>query len=373
METPVVFEERQAAGGRRIGIATLTRERALNSLTLETIDLLAGAFYPWMDDDDVVCIVLQSASDRAFSAGADIQALYREIQEHGTDNAYGRNFFTHEYRLDHAIATSPKPILSWGHGLVIGGGFGLLAACSHRVGTATTRLAMPEITIGLFPDAGGTWHLSHLREGLGYFMGLTGCQISATDGKDLGLLDFLIDDGERAGILDGLTALAWTGDPGADRAVLTAYLEASPGHLASDGPDLIRFAGPVGRLIESCLADSAGYFNGFSSGLDALPDDPWLSQAINTFRNGSALTARIFIEQMARGRTMSLAETLQMELMIAWQCLRHGEFAEGVRALMIDKDRDPKWHYPEPREVPGEIVARHFEPSWSGAHPLDLS
>ena len=153
---------------------------------LETIELLSDQIYAWLEDDGIKCIVLDSSSERAFCAGADITALYHNIRESDGPSAYADNFFLHEYRLDHALHTARKPVVAWGNGIVMGGGLGLLGGCSHRIGTPTTRIAMPEITIGLFPDAGGTCFLSRLPNGLGYFAGLTGCQLSAADALGLG-------------------------------------------------------------------------------------------------------------------------------------------------------------------------------------------
>ena len=167
----IEFKETTAQGGLKIGFATLTREKSLNSLLLETIDRLSEQLSAWQADPEIACIVINSSSDRAFCAGADIQALYHSIIETGGgDNPYAEDFFTNEYALDHALHQCSKPVLGWGNGIVMGGGFGLLGGCSHRVGTPETRFAMPEITIGLFPDAGATWILSRMRSNIGYFI-----------------------------------------------------------------------------------------------------------------------------------------------------------------------------------------------------------
>ena len=372
MDDLINFEEWPTAGGHSIGVATMIRERSLNSLRLETIDQLLAQFTAWQENDDVACIVLNSSTDRAFCAGADIAALYHSISDAaGGDNPYGDAFFTHEYELDYAIHQCAKPVLAWGQGIVMGGGMGLLGGCSHRVGTPQTRLAMPEITIGLFPDAGGTWTLSRMRSRLGIFMGLTGCQISAGDAFELGLLNHIVDPASKEEVLAGLKDLNWSQKADANRDVLT-------GHLAGfelDGAQpfaLLDHEAQLGKFLDECaVADD--FLNAFEAGVAALSADEWFQQAISTYRNGSPTTARIFMEQMQRAQGMTLAETFQMELVIACQCIRHADFPEGVRALLIDKDKDPHWACSNVQEVPDSLVAEHFVPAWKGPHPLQFS
>lgn len=362
MEDLASFEEWSVSDGMALGIATLTREKPLNSLLLETIDLLAGKFAEWEADEKIVAILMQSSTERAFCAGADIQALYHSIKEaDGGDNPYGEAFFTNEYKLDLAIHECEKPVITWGDGIVMGGGLGLLGGCSHRVGTPRSRVAMPEITIGLFPDAGGTWLLSRMRSHLGYFMGITGCQLSAADARDLDIFNHVVREDCKSDALSGLKLLDWTGEPAKDSAMLSEYLsqfETDAGQL-----NMLNHEQQISDLIEACLAED-DFFEAFESGLANLPEDEWLNGAVATYRNGSPTTARVFREQMTRAEGMTLAETFQMEIVIACQCLQHRDFPEGVRALLIDKDRLPKWTYPSVHDVPESVVAEHFEPPW---------
>ncbi len=370
MEDLVQFEVREA-GSKRIGVATLTREKALNSLRLETIDALLDNFRNWMADPDIACIVLTSITDRALCAGADITAQYHSIKDaDGAYNAYGEDFFSHEYELDFMIRECEKPILAWGHNVVMGGGLGLLGGCSHRIGTAQSRIAMPEITIGLFPDAGATWFLSRMRSNLGYFIGLTGCQLGAGDAVDLGIINHVVNHEDQASILDGLATISWSGDSQANRAALTAHL-AGYGAPTEDLPrNLLANEQAINDLIGEALA-ADDFFAVFNPGLQSMQDE-WISQAAETYFAGSAVTARVFIEQMQRAKAdggMSLADMFRMELVIACQCLRHPDFPEGVRALLVDKDRNPQWSYADASSVPDDLVEAHFTPPWD-ANPL---
>ena len=365
MEELVRFE---LAGSRQqVAIATLVREKPLNSLLLETIDQLAANIGAWLADERIACVVLNSSSNRAFCAGADITALYHAIREAGGgNNPYAETFFLHEYKLNYMLHTASKPIVVWGNGIVMGGGLGLLGGCSHRVGTPATRIAMPEITIGLFADAGGTKFLSSMPDHLGLFAGLTGCQLSASDALALGLLDVIVEAEHKDEILDGLIKLPWVSDEQEDARLIAALLDQFRTSTAVP-MNLMSRRDQVTDLMQTCLAADS-FFDVFdaTSGLG----DEWLDAAMKTYRNGSPTTARVTVEQMQRAQGMSLADMFRMELVIAYQCIRHPDFAEGIRALLIDKDRNPQWRYKSAREVPDAYVAEHFEPAWTGVHPL---
>ena len=365
MEELVRFD---LAGDRQqVAIATLVREKPLNSLLLETIDQLSANIRAWLANDDIACIVLHSSSNRAFCAGADITVLYNAICEaDGGDNPYAQAFFLNEYKLNYMLHTATKPIVVWGNGIVMGGGLGLLGGCSHRIGTPTTRIAMPEITIGLFADAGGTKFLSSMPDHLGLFAGLTGCQLSASDALELGLLDVIVEAGSKDEILNSLIKLPWVSDERQNAGQITALLDQY--RTSTTVPtNLLSRRDQVCSLMQSCLA--ADDFFAVFDAADSL-DDEWLDTAMKTYRNGSPTTARVTVEQMRRAQAMSLADMFRMELVIAYQCIRHPDFPEGIRALLIDKDRNPQWRYKSAREVPDAYVAEHFQPAWTGTHPL---
>ncbi len=358
----------ELAGRRQqLAIATLVREKPLNSLLLETIERLAETIDAWLADDSIACIVLDSSSERAFCAGADITVLYDSIKKAGGgSNPYAQAFFLNEYKLDYTLHTAKKPIVVWGNGIVMGGGLGLLGGCSHRIGTPTTRIAMPEITIGLFPDAGGTKFLSSMPDKLGLFAGLTGCQLAAGDALELDLLDIVVPLEEKMHIFDELAILPWGSDTRENAQLVTTMLgqyrvsETLPANLL---PRRER----ITELMEACLG-ADNFFSVFDS--TAAFGDEWLDAAMATYRHGSPTTARVFMEQMRRAKGMSLADMFRMELVIAYQCIRHPDLPEGIRALLIDKDRKPQWAYKSALDVPDSYVDAHFEPSWPGDHPL---
>ena len=179
-ELPILFDELPARDGGRIGIATLNAPKSLNALSLEMIRQLTAKLDAWASDHAVSAVWLEGAGDKAFCAGGDVVALYRAM----TDDAhpdqgseFAERYSAAEYRLDHCIHTFAKPLIVWGNGIVMGGGLGLMAGGGERVATESTRIAMPEITIGLYPDIGASWFLNRMPPGVGAYLGLTGAQL----------------------------------------------------------------------------------------------------------------------------------------------------------------------------------------------------
>ena len=156
-DAPIRIEEHTAGAGRLVRV-TLDVPATLNSLTLEMVDQLQEKLNQWRTDPGIAAIFFEGTGDKAFCAGGDIQALYRDVTaKPGGPCEYAENFFLREYRLDYTLHTYPKPIVCWAHGIVMGGGLGVMAGCSHRIVTEKTRIAMPEVGIALFPDVGGSW------------------------------------------------------------------------------------------------------------------------------------------------------------------------------------------------------------------------
>lgn len=363
----VLFETLATDNGRQLGIVTLNVPATLNSLSLAMIDLLTPQLLQWRDDDNIVMVLFQSSSDKAFSAGGDIQALYQSMVARGGRDesaAYAEAFFEREYRLDYLIHTYPKPTLVWAQGIVMGGGLGIMGGCSHRIGTATTRLALPEITIGLFPDAGATWFLSCMPECWAYFIAWTGCQLNAADGKYLGLIDYLLAFEQKPAVLAQLLAADWHAQGEQDKVLLQALLNNLEGNTAGFPASQLQ---PHEARIETLMAQvlaSDQPVQAFAQAVDSFTDDAFLAKAANGIKRGSPTTAHIIHEQLQRARSLSLKQCFELELVIAVQCSRHPDFAEGVRALLIDKDNKPAWRYASVGQVPDEWLQAHFTMPW---------
>ena len=370
-EAPVLFELREAGGGRAIGIATLNAPRTLNGLSLEMTRLLDAQLRRWAADPAVACVVLRGAGEKAFCAGGDLHGLYRSMLDYRasgatdvTANRHAAAFFEEEYRLDYAIHTYPKPILCWGHGIVMGGGIGLMSGASHRVVTERSKLAMPEITVGLFPDVGGSWLMQRVPGGAGLFLALTGAPLDASDAIYAGLADFKLEHAQYEAVVDALVAHAWSGDAAADRAQLGIFLQGLAQPLAP-GPLQIH-----AELIERIV--SAGRLEQVVAAIDALDsEDPWLQGARATLAAGSPGSARLSWELQRHDGTRTLADTFRTEFVVALHAAAHGDFAEGIRALLVDKDRQPRWNPATLAQADAGWAASFFQSPWpAAAHPL---
>ena len=369
-----VLSEWSTPAEYRIGVVTLNAPKTLNSLTLEMIDVMDPQMRAWAADEAIVAVYLRGSGDRAFCAGGDIQALYHSMQANHDAGArvdhYAETFFEREYRLDHLIHCFPKPVLCFGTGVVMGGGLGLLSASSHRVVTETSRVAMPEITIGLFPDAGGTALLSSMPGSLGLYLGLTGTHINGADALVSGLGRYLVRSEVRSTLEQALVALAWTGDADADGLALDAMLQQLDGDAVDDRPDSL--LAQHRDLIDAALGCVGGDYAAAIAGVRSLPDGKWFDRGKTNLESGCPATAGIVVEQLDRARNLSLAEMFRMELVIGTHCARNRDFAEGVRALLIDKDGAPAWTVNSLDALSRETVLGHFESPWEENPLADL-
>ena len=251
----------------------------------------------------------------------------------------------------------------------MGGGLGVMAGCSHRVVTEKTRIAMPEVTIALFPDVGGSWFLNHMPGKSGQFLALTGASINAADAIYTGIADRFIASERKVAVLEQLQQLKWSDQSAGNHALvrhaLRPFTEQSIGncpggqvepHLGSintlcDGDD-------VHEVIDNICAQQT--------------DDPWLSRARDSLAHGSSLAALWIDRQLYETRHASLKEVFQAEIQLVTNIVRHPEFAEGVRALLIDKDKNPAWQYSVSRDIPTAQLDNFFESPWAQNPLADL-
>lgn len=360
-EPPVLFEE-QPAGAFRIGVATLNRPRQLNAINLEMCQLLLDRFRAWQSDDGVVAVVLRGAGDKGFSAGGDVADLVRRVRAGGPDRyVYGDSFFAVEYSLNLLIHHYRKPLLSLSHGINMGGGVGLTVGASHRVVSDRSRVAMPEIHIGLIPDVGGGFFLNRLPCGIGTVMALTGLTLNETDTVFTGLADWVLPHAHFDDLWCALRALPWTGQARADGALLTRLLQA----LSQDLLQRQASAPPPSELLPRldvlrAIAVCPTALEMRDALLTAAAADPWFKPWATSLSQGSPTAAYLTLEYLRRAKTMSLAQVLDMDLRVTCACQRAHDFPEGVRALLIDKDRQPQWSPARFEAVDPAAVAAHF-------------
>lgn len=368
MSDVVLFETLNTNSGHKIAVATLNSERSLNSLSVAMVALLQPQLESWQQDSSVVCVILQGAGEKAFCAGGDIRRLYDTMLECGADktNQYAEDFFEHEYRLDYLIHQYNKPLIVWGHGIVMGGGIGLMSGASHRVVTERSRLAMPEISIGLFPDVGSTWFLNRTPGRTGLFLGLTGANINAADALFVGLADRFIQQAQKPEVINGLIETDWSNDNETNHQQVTKVLRDAENLQDLPAASVREHFDLINQLTD------ADTLNEIVQNITQLEtEDKWLQRAAATLKKGCPVTACLVYEQLRRGNKLSLQEVFQMELVVALQCTKHADFPEGVRALLVDKDGAPNWQHASVADVPRDCIEAHFTAPWNdGNNPL---
>jgi enoyl-CoA hydratase/carnithine racemase len=341
------------------GIITLDRPKALNSLSLAMVRRLTDILLAWRDDAAVDAVVLASSSEKALCAGGDIRFFHEAGQATPTGgSALLEDFFTEEYALNHLIHFYPKPYIAIMDGVVMGGGMGIAQGGPEsglRIVTERTKMAMPEVNIGLFPDVGGSHFLSHAPGQLGNYLGLTGLTIGAADALYVGLADVFV--------------------PGAQLVDLNAMIDTTPGTQLADAIRS-RFVEDAGDSV--LAAQRATIDTHFGAGSAAAimaslagDENPFAQKALSAMRQRSPLMMCVTHEMLVRGASMDVAACLRMERSLVRRNFEHGEVLEGVRALVIDKDNAPQWNPQAIGDVTPQMVERFFEPVWPAhAHPL---
>ncbi len=322
----------------RAGIITLNRPQAMNALTHEMVTLIADALIQWRDHDEVDLIIIQGAGERAFCAGGDVVSLYEDALAEGEA---GARFWAEEYELNQLIADYPKPYIALMHGFVLGGGVGVSAHGSHRIVTDSTRIGMPETGIGFIPDVGGSYLLAQAPDNLGIHMSLTGMHIGAADAIYTGFADFYIPEDKLEELVDKLVA---TGDVAAIDQLSTSAGEA--------------FNGDVPAMAQAYHADSV---EEILANLEKL-DDTWAVKAAERIRRNSPTALKVSLESLQRAQGRTLAEALATEYRVSVNSQRSHDFIEGVRAQLVDKDRDPQWKPAQLSDITAQDVEAVFIP-----------
>lgn len=368
-EKPVLSKTVTTSSGHKLGILTLNAPAAMNAVDLTMVNLIDRQLKRWEDDDQVVAIFMHGAGDKAFSAGGDIRKLYDSMQAQGKNhNRYADDFFFGEYSKNYRVHLVTKPLISWGNGFVMGGGLGLFIGANHRVGTESLKLAWPEVRIGLFPDVAATWYLSHLPFPAGHWMALAGIHMNAVDCRELKLTQYALAHRQQAELLKTLKTLPWT------------LNSAENHHLVRDEMHRLEAACPLdmpASKLQPALADIRRLLadtdlRAIARRFDAYEgDNDWVKLGISNFKAGCPGTAHLIMEQMERGALMSLKEAVQWELVLAYQSVRHPDFAEGIRAMVVDKDFTPRWQHAHVDEVPRAWVEGLMASPWRvDNHPL---
>jgi enoyl-CoA hydratase/carnithine racemase len=355
---PVVFETLPTRHGQLIGVARLNRPRQLNAITLPMCELLRDRLREWASNEDIVAVLLEGAGEKGFSAGGDVAEVVRQVRGGGPARfVYGDSFFEVEYQLDRMIHEYPKPLVAWIHGVCMGGGLGLAAGAAIRIVTENVRMAMPEIHIGLFPDVGGGYFLNRVPGAAGTVMALTGLIINEADALFSGLADAFVASELRDQLVDAMLELAWKREPKLDSAAMSGLVAQFHRRCKAGLPssnlqayfDALRF---IGSQVDAISIRDALIL--------AANEDPWFEAPAKSLARGSPTAAHVSLEYLRRCKNLSLAQVLELDLVLARQFQRHQDFPEGVRALLIDKDRNPSWSPASFEEVGPDLIEGHF-------------
>lgn len=339
-----------------IGHLTLNRPAELNAIDLETVRTLSLQLDLWAEDDGVYAVVLRSAGDRAFCAGGDIHALYQAWQD-GTSVPGGgplhQAFFAEEYALDLAIHRYRKPVVALMDGLVLGGGMGLAQGADLRVVTERSRLGMPEVAIGYFPDVGASHFLSRLPGELGTYLGVSGARIGAADALYCGLADWAMDSAMLGRLDHMLDHLKWKSTPLKDLQGAMARLGQQ--HLPSPPLEALRPA--IDHFF--ALPDIASIIEQLQQ-VTVADTHQWALDTAGRMLSHSPLSMSVTLEMLRRGQHLPLPACFEMELHLDRHWFERGDFLEGVRALIIDKDKKPRWKHARPQDVSPAQVQGFF-------------
>jgi enoyl-CoA hydratase/carnithine racemase len=331
----------------RAGRITLNRPKALNALTYDQILAMSAVLERWRDDDAVQLVILDGAGDRALCAGGDVLSFYDRRDD---GKAYASKFWRDEYILNAMIARYPKPFVALQDGIVMGGGIGLSGHASHRIVTERAMLAMPETTIGLVPDVGGTWLLANAPGHFGEYLGLLGERMNAADAIIMGFSDTFVTVEKLPELIAALT------DPDGDPIGVTIanFAEAPPPPVLAD------------RREEIDAVFSGGTVEQIISALEAGTEE-WRGKAVAATKSRSPLCLKLTLQVIRQARNMaSLEGALNLEYRLTTRLFNYGEFVEGIRALLVDKDKAPKWKPATLNDVSDELVAEFMGPLTDG-------
>jgi enoyl-CoA hydratase len=329
-----------------IGHISLNRPKALHALTLAMCHAMSAALTEWADDDSIKAVILDHDEGRGFCAGGDIAFLRDSALNDG--GVSGRRFFHDEYQLNHQMFAYAKPIVAFMDGITMGGGVGISQPAKFRVATENTRFAMPETGIGLFPDVGGGWYLSRLGGRLGQFLALTGARLDGSECLWTGLATHYVPHEMLADI----------------KARIHDHPDRIAGILSEPvgTPPKARIEANADKIIKHFASDA---YEDILASLEAAADagDDWAMKERDALGTKSPQTCKVALRQLAESAALTdFADNMRMEYRIASRVLTRPDFAEGVRAVIVDKSNDPKWNPATPEEVTDDLLDAIFAP-----------
>ncbi|MCH9756113.1 MAG: enoyl-CoA hydratase/isomerase family protein [Gammaproteobacteria bacterium] len=332
-----------------LGMIVLNRPNALNALNFSMFKALLSQLSEWKEDTSVHAVVIQAVPGRAFCAGGDVRWVYDVGQ---TSPLVPVELFWHEYRLNYLTSDFGKPYIALMDGLTIGGGVGITLHGSHTVASEQFAFTMPEVGIGFFPDIGSSHLLTACPGGFGVYLGLTGRRVNAADSKALGLVKYTVPSDAFLLILDDLRKMDLSTDANLKvSGCLNKFQKTMSSGSAADEADAVCRSFENKRALHEVF--------------ESLAEDgsQWAFETRDVLLKQSPLSLHITLEQMRRAEGLNLADCLEMDYNLTYHFMQGHDFYEGVRALLVDKDKTPQWSPASWQAVSEEEVSRYFETS----------
>lgn len=350
VEVEEIFFNRHVGSQGDIGMITLNRPKALNALSQTMCMAIDQALQDWQQDDAIKAVIVKGEGEKAFCAGGDIRQLY----DNGADKVEeSSSFFWHEYRMNARIKHFTKPYIAILDGITMGGGCGLSMHGSHRVATERLMLAMPETGIGFFPDVGGGHFLANCPDSSGMYLGLTGNRIDAADALYTGFATHTIKSSQVEDMLYKLMHIEWGQNYHAvvDRVLADYHSNMGQSQLESKREQVAELFG------KSSVADIVAALQAYNT--EACKE--WCQKTLKTLSSKSPTSVLVTFEQIKRAAKMEFDDALAMEFNMAWHFMQGHDFYEGVRAALVDKDRNPKWQPDQLSAVDTQTVKQYFD------------
>lgn len=340
------------SGKYQIGVITLKRPEKLNVLNYSMVTSMVERLQEWENDNSIAAVLYQSSDEKSFCAGGDVKETRETILRIKTDSGAinrVRDFFFNEYLTDYLNYTYKKPVIVWAEGITMGAGLGLLRSGYIRIASANCIFAMPEMAIGFFPDVGASWFLHQIPDGIGSYLGLTGTRFNSTDALEWKIATHTVDYKKKDEVIAEIAKIAWSGTLQERRGQIHRLVMKY--HVAPKTPGLVL---PFKESIQQIM--QAKTLRDFSENLKSHAPLPHLE----FIYNASPISVAVTFEMLKQSKEWSLHDAFMYEWVMATKFCRDSDFIEGVRALLVDKDRKPKLHFQDMLRVPEELIKGYF-------------
>lgn len=348
----LIFDEIMGLGGC-LGLITLNRPSALNSLTMEMCIAIDNKLAEWQQMGHIKAVVIRGEGEKGFCAGGDIRAVY----DHGRSGAKkSRNFFFHEYRMNHRIFHFSKPYIALMHGITMGGGVGVSLHGSHRVGAENLLFAMPETSIGFFPDVGGSYFLPRCTGNTGIYMALTGARLHIADALYAGVVDHLVPKKDFEPLISALAETKFGDNINMQVSDIISSFSMDVDSMDIYKPHLLEHRSEINQFFA---------YESVEAIMEALvkSGNDWCQVIVSTLLKKSPTSLKVTLKQMQFGSQMDFDSCLRMEYRLAQRFLSHPDFFEGIRCALVDRTRSPVWHPDNLEDLTPEIIHGFFEPT----------